>query len=228
MAKKHMKTLTVPVSWPVKRKTTKFTIRPNPSKSFDISLPLAIVFKNMLKYSKTTKEVKTILMDKEILLDNTRVKDPKTLMGLMDTLSIPVADEYYRLLIKTSKKLYIHKISKEEASIKICKVVGKTLLKKSNLQLNLFDGRNMLVKKDEYKLGDSLLISLPNQEIKKVLKLEKGAYVYMIKGGHVGEHGVVEDLNSNTIKIKTSTDSFSTSPDSVFVIGKTKPEIKLD
>lgn len=228
MAKKHMKTLTVPVSWPVKRKTTKFTIRPNPGKSFEISVPIAIIFKNMLKYAKTTKEVKKILQDKEILVDNKRVKDYKTLIGFMDTLSIPVAKEQYRVLIKKSKKLYLVPISEKEVGVKVCKVIGKSILKKGKIQVNLFDGRNIIVKENNFKISDSILISLPNQKVEKILSFEKGAYVFMISGGHVGEHGLIEEINKNAVKIKTENDSFETTKDSIFVMGKTKPEIKLD
>jgi small subunit ribosomal protein S4e len=228
MAKKHMKTLTVPVSWPVKRKSTKFTIKPNPGKSFDLGVPLAIVFKNMLKHCKTSKEVRTILMDKEVLVDLIRVKDQKILVGLMDSLAIPVSNEYYRVLIKTNKRMYLKEITKEEASIKVCKIIGKKILKKGKVQLNLFDGRNIIVTEDKYKVGDSVVIEVPKQTIKKGLKLEKGAYAYMIKGGHIGEHGLVEEINNNSVKIKKDKEEFETSLDSVFIVGKTKPEIKLD
>ncbi len=228
MAKRHMKTLTVPTTWPVKRKTTKFTIRPNPGKSFELSMPIAIAFKNILKYAKTTKEVKTILMDKEILVDGKKIKDPKSLIGFMDTLSIPVSKEYYRILIKKSKRLYLQEITEKEAGLKICKIIGKTMLKKGRLQLNLFDSRNIIVKKDEYKVGDSILLSVPKQNVEKVLKLEKGAYAYMVSGKHIGEHGVIEEINKDIVKIKADKDSFETTKESLFIIGKTKPEIKID
>mgnify|MGYP004000245325 CR=1 FL=1 len=228
MGKKHMKTLTVPVSWPVKRKSSRFTLRPNPGKSFELSMPIALVFKNLLRYAKTMKEVKTILMDKEILVDGKRVKKPKQLVGLMDTVTIPISNENYRMLIKKSKKLYITEISKEEAKIKICKITGKTLLKKGQVQINLFDGRNVLVKKDEFKVGDSVILSLPDQKIKSILKFEKGAYVFMIGGSHVGEHGIIEKIDERAIIIKTKEDSFETPKSTVFVVGKSKSEIKLD
>lgn len=228
MAKKHMKTLTVPVSWPVKRKATKFTIRPNPGKSFEISVPIAIIFKNMLKYAKTTKEVKRILMDKEILVDNKRIKEYKTTVGFMDTLSIPVAKEHYRILIKKTRKLFLVPISEKEVSVKVCKVIGKSVLKKGKVQVNLFDGRNIIVKEDKIKITDSVVLSVPDQKVEKILSFEKGAYVFMISGGHIGEHGIVEEINKNAVKIKTENDSFETTKDSIFVMGKSKSEIKLD
>ena len=37
MVKGHMKTLTAPTSWPVKRKNNIFVVRPKPGKSFETS-----------------------------------------------------------------------------------------------------------------------------------------------------------------------------------------------
>ena len=102
------------------------------------------------------------------------------------------------------------------------------MLKKSKLQVNLFDGRNIIVKAKDIKVGDSVLLSLPKQKLEKVLKLEKGAYAFMIKGGHVGETGIVEEITKNSIKIKSKNSVFETTKDSVFVLGKSKPEIKID
>ena len=75
MVKKHLKTLTVPVSWPIKRKGQTFVMRPLPGKAYSLGLPLSIIFKDILKYCKTSNEVKTILRDKEILVDGKRIKD---------------------------------------------------------------------------------------------------------------------------------------------------------
>ena len=138
----HLKTLTAPVTWTVKRKGQTFVVRPKPGKLFTMSMPIALIFKNLLKYCKTTKEVKAILRDKEIFVDEVRRKNPKYLIGFMDTLSIPFSDEFYRMLINSNKKLVLIKIPKEEATFKLCKITGKTLLKKGQVQLNLYDGRN--------------------------------------------------------------------------------------
>ena len=74
MPKKHLKRQASMTTWPIERKGTKFITRPNPGKKFKLSIPIAIVFKNMLNYCKTTKEVKKILMDKEVIIDGKRRK----------------------------------------------------------------------------------------------------------------------------------------------------------
>jgi small subunit ribosomal protein S4e len=227
MVKKHLKTLTVPRTWPIKRKSNKFVVRPNPGKPFNLSIPLALVFKNMLKYCKTTKEVKNILHDKEVFVDSIRRVNHKYLLGFMDILSIPLADEYYRMILSKNKRLKLMKISKEESKIKLSKIIGKTVLKKGKLQLNLFDGRNILVKEDKYKIGDSLLIELPNK-IKDSFKLEKGAYAFLVGGNNAGEHGKIDKISNRIVTIKSKEMKFETSKEFVFVIGKEKSSIKLD
>ena len=64
MVKRHLSRLTAPKSWPIKRKSTKWITRPHPGPhTLKNCMSLNIVLKNILKYAKTTKEVKKILDD---------------------------------------------------------------------------------------------------------------------------------------------------------------------
>jgi small subunit ribosomal protein S4e len=227
MVKKHLKTLTVPVSWPIKRKGQTFVTRPLPSKSYSLSLPISIIFKDILKYCKTSNEVKTILRDKEVLVDGKRKKDLRSLVGFMDVLAIPLSGEEYRVLINKTKKLQLVQITKEESDVKVCKIISKTKLMKGKTQLNLFDGRNIIVKEDKYSVDDSVLIKLPSQEIKESFKMEKGNHALLISGTHTGEHGLIEQISKDAVTIKTKEGAFETSKKAVFVVGKEKPSIKM-
>lgn len=228
MVKKHLKTLTMPKSWPVKRKGNKFVLRPTPGKQFSMSLPLSLIFKDILKYCKTSSEVKTILRDKEILVDGVRRKEPKYLVGFMDVLSIPVTKEHFRMVLDQHKKLSLVTIDEKEASVKVCKILGKSTLKKGLLQLNLSDGRNLNVKEGSYSVGDSIMISLPKPEVKETFKLEKGNFVVLTEGGHAGESGNIEEINKDAVKVKSKDSSFETTKKSVYVLGKGKSSIKID
>ena len=228
MVKKHLKALAAPVTWPVKRKGVKFILRPSPGKKFEFAMPLALVFKTLLKYCKTMKEVKSILQDKDVLVGGTRTKEPKFLLGLLDVLSLPVSGEYYRMLISKSRKLYLAPIKKEESAFKVSKIVGKTTLKGKLVQLNMDDGRNLLVKEDKYKVQDSLLLELPGQKIKSHYPMEHGAHVYIISGSHVGEQGKVQSVNKGLVKIKSKDSEFETPKESIIVVGKDKIEMTLE
>ena len=131
------------------------------------------------------------------------------------------------MLINTKGKLELVSIQKEESALKISKITGKTLLKSGLMQLNLSDGRNIRLKEGGFRLGDSVVIALPSQEIKESLKFEEGAYAYLIAGGHIGEHGTVEKIKDGTATIKSKDTKFETPKENVFIVGKEKPLIKL-
>jgi small subunit ribosomal protein S4e len=228
MVKKHLKALAAPVTWPVKRKGVKFILRPTPGKKFEFSMPIALVFKNLLKYCKTMKEVKSILQDKEILVGGTRTKEPKFLLGILDVLSLPVSGEYYRMLISKSRKLYLKSIPKEESNLKVSKIVGKTTLKGNLIQLNLDDSRNLLVKEDKYKVQDSLLLELPEQKIKAHYPMAEGSHVYIISGSHVGQQGKITSISKGLIMIKAKDSEFETPKESIIVVGKENVEMTLE
>jgi small subunit ribosomal protein S4e len=228
MTKKHLKALTMPKSWPVKRKGRKFVLRPTPGKQFSMSIPLSLIFKDMLKYCKTSNEVKTILRDKEVLVDGVRRKDPKYLVGFMDIMSIPITNENYRMILDENKKLSLFPIDEKEASVKVCKIIGKTVLKHNKLQLNLSDSRNVIAKEGSYSVGDSVLLKLPGSEIKDSFKAEKGNFVVLTEGGHAGNSGVIEHISKDLIKIKSKDAEFETTKRSVYVVGKGKSSVKID
>ena len=149
MSKRHMKRQTAPITWRLDRKGSKFVARSRPGKSLRLSMPILLMFKEALKFCKTTKEVKSILQDKEVIVDGKRRKDVRYPCGLMDVISLPVSDEHYRLVLSSKGKLTPVKIIKEEANLKPCKIISKTILKKGKFQLNFSDGRNLLAKKRE-------------------------------------------------------------------------------
>jgi small subunit ribosomal protein S4e len=225
--KKHLKSLNVPVSWVIGKKENTFVTKPNPGKAYDLSMPLSLVFKNLLKYCKTMKEIKTLLRDKEIIVDGKRRKEPKYSLGVMDVLSIPVTHEKYRMMLNISKKLTLVPIDEKEAMFKLCKVTGKKVLKEGKFQLNLSDGRNILADKDKAKIGDTLVLGLPSQEIKEVLEFIKGSYAFMMDGKHTGFHGVIEEITPELVTIATKETKFLTPVSTVFIIGKEKPIIKM-
>jgi ribosomal protein S4E len=75
--------------------------------------------------------------------------------------------------------------------------------------------------------GDSLLLHLPDQAVKEVVKLEKGSFAYIIGGKCVGEKGRIEDISKGVIKIKIENKVVEASKDNVFVIGKEKSLIMV-
>ncbi|MEA3430980.1 MAG: 30S ribosomal protein S4e [Nanoarchaeota archaeon] len=228
MPKKHLKRIAAPRTWPIKRKGIKFVARPLPGKhKLNLGMPINVVFSEILKITKTTKETEKILYHKEILVDGRKIKDKKALVGLMDVISIPLTKEYYRLIINEHGWISSTPIDVKESKLKICKIMGKRKVK-GKIQFNLDDGRNILSEENAYKVGDSLLITLPEQKIEAHLKFEKGAAVYMIAGKRIGTLGTISEIKEKSLLCKNSEDEqFETVKNHVLIVGKDKPVIKV-
>jgi len=229
MAKKHLKRLVAPKSWKIKRKGITFVTRPNPGMhSKKNSISINVVLRDMLNYAKTTRDVKVILSNRDILVDGKQIKDHRFSVGVMDLIEIPKTKESFRVLLNKKGNISLVKQKSDEAKIKLCKIVGKSVIKKGKIQLNLNDGKNMIIDKNNYNTGDTLVIEIPEQKIKEHLKFEKGVCVYLSGGKHKGESGIIDEIKDSLIKVKPeSGESFETSKKFAFVIGKINSMITL-
>lgn len=235
MVKRHLLRMSAPASWPIERKTKVWVTRPNcgPHK-LESCMSLNTILTEKLKYAKTSSEAKKILNNKELLLNKKTATDLKQQVGFLDVLEIPKMKEQYRMIFNANGQLVLNKISNEEAGIRICRVMNKRTIKNKKTQLNLDDGTNLLVDKDSYALGDSLVLEMPERKLKSMLKFEKGAIVYITGGKKIGTVGKIEDvtlgtgIKKSTVTVKSKKETFLTRKDYAFVIGKDKPEIKLE
>lgn len=224
---KHLSRMAMPKSWNLVRKSTKWVTRPNPgAHPMSMGIPLNIVLREMLGYAKTAIEVKRLLNTLEWLVDGKRRKDPKFIVGIMDIITVPKINKHYRMVLNKKGKLMTIEISESEAKIKPCKIKGKSQLK-GKIHLNLYDGRNILVEKGEFKVGDTVLIEVPSQKIKDTIKLEKGNLIYLTGGKYIGDIGTVEDIKEDKIMFKIGNESVETSKRYAFVIGKEKPIVMI-
>lgn len=230
---KHLKRLNAPRSLQIHRKEETWTIKSSPGPhSLEESIPLGLVIRNYLNLADTLKETKKIISNGEILVDGLIRKDHKFPCGLMDVISIPKLKKDYRVLFNRRGKLIFVPISSSEATWKLCRIENKTIVKDKKIQLNLHDGKNRIVKKDEYKTGDVLKISFKDKKIDDIYKFEKGTVSMIIGGSHIGEIANIEDIETipsskpNLTKMKGKND-FSTLQKYVFPIGKVKPVIEI-
>jgi small subunit ribosomal protein S4e len=123
----------------------------------------------------------------------------------MDVVSIPEVNQNYRV-VPSDKGLILHAVSEDETKFKICRIENKKTLNKGNIELNLHDGRNLLVhvesaqKPDEdvYTTFNTLKISVPEQEILEYLKLEKGNLAVFADGNNIGKYGTVTSIEEQT------------------------------
>jgi|TARA_B100002003_G_C14103989_1_gene530983 small subunit ribosomal protein S4e len=228
MVKKHLKRYFVPKTWPIKKKELVYVTRQNPGPhSNKISAPLNIILRDLLHYSHTTKESKHILNRKNVLVDGVRRKEPKFPVGLFDVIEFKDIDKSYRVVLDDKNKLDLIEVDKNESNIKPCKIINKTAVK-GKIQINLNDGKNILLGKNEYKTGDTLVLDLPKLTVKNHISLKKNVLIYLTGGKHMGEIGKIKDIIGNRIMYaRDNGDAVETLKEYAFAIGETKPIIKV-
>lgn len=229
----HLKRLLAPSFWRVSKKERKWVVTPHAGPHPKLqSIPLSIILKHMVNIADTTVEAMKIIRKGEVFVDGKRRKDYAYPVGLFDTVSIPRIKKTYRI-VPTSKKLGLVEIPESEANTKICKIYDKTILEKGKMQLNLHDGKNILVENNNYKTGDSLLLELPSLKIIEHLPLERGSMGIISHGTGVGEIGKVKDTVKGTMretqKVVCEVDKKDriVGKDSFIVVGKNKPVITI-
>ena len=227
--KNHLKRISSPKTWTLDRKKNTFTVRPNPGPHpLKYSLPLGILIRDVLGYSQTIREVKKLLHNKTVLVDGHRKKDHRLALGLFDVLSFPDLKENWRVLFDLKGRLVLKKIKADESQLKPCQIINKTRLSK-NIQLNLHDGKNILAAPDfKGKVGDTVLISLPEQKIKEVWELKKDAFVYLTRGKRSGDSGSLQEIQENRAVYQKDKKDIKTLKKYLFVLGPKKPMIDID
>ena len=220
--KNHLKRHNSPTTWSIKRKNITFITRPSPGgNSMEYSMPIVVILRELLNKAETRKEVKYMLKEKNVTVNGKRVHKDNLPVGLFDIIGFPEINEYYTMMIDKSGRLKSVVITKEEAASKLCSLRGKTMIKKGTMQLNTFDGKTILVKKDVYKVGDTIRLNLTDNKITDHLKFEKGATVTLYHGKHIGSLGTVEEIKGNNIIFKTKDgEVFETKKEYIFVIDK--------
>ena len=198
-AKQHLKREASPVFWPIHRKEKVWAVHSSSgSHGSRESLPLLIVLRDLLGYAETRREAEIMLTEKKIKVDGTTRRDERFPVGLMDIVEISDTNQYFRVLPSKSG-LVLHPVNSEESKFKLCRIESKTTTKNGHIQLNLHDGRNLLIKtvdplhpiEDIYKVHDVLRIGVPNQEILDHLKFREKALALIIGGKSRGQHGQI-------------------------------------
>tara|TARA_Y100000992_G_scaffold293939_1_gene253118 strand:+ start:129 stop:710 length:582 start_codon:yes stop_codon:yes gene_type:complete len=182
-------------------------------------MPMGLILRDVLGVAQNRREAKKILHSKLVKVDGSIETDIGRGVGLMDVLT--VGDVSYKCVLDTNGKLRYRMIPAKEASTKICRVMGKTTIKGARTQVHLHDGRNLLFNENpEYKTGDSLVISLPDQEVKSYHKFEEGSIAYLTGGNHIGELATVrgQDIKRSSKANEVQFDDFGTISDYVFII----------
>jgi len=219
----QMKRIAAPRHYTIKRKVKKFTVFPKgPHKQTD-GLALSIVIRDILNLVDTRKEVKKILNEGLILVDGKKRKD-NYCVGFMDVVSIPSTKKYYRVSVD-KRGLNLKEINKNEENLKLARVKTIKNIKGGKYQLCLHDGKCIITDK-KYAPYTSLLIAVPDLEVKKSFDFGTGALAIVFKGSHRGKVGKITKVEKDRVMLKGD-EEFITSKKYVYVVGKEKEEIEL-
>ena len=212
----YLKRNAAPPSWRIDRKIRAYISKPNPgAHPLDRALPIGNVLKQ-LGVAKVAREIKKAMLANEIIVDGRRVTDPRFAVGLFDTIEIPVMKQAFLISIDLKGRIVINPT--KDTKHKPCKITGKHLVPGGKMQLNLIDGRNILVAKDSYKVGDTLVLGIPKQDITKHLKLESGAKALITSGRYVGHTVKVTSVEGSMVKFAVNDTTSETHKEHTYVI----------
>lgn len=232
---KHMKRLNAPSHWMLDKLGGIFAPKPTsgPHKSREC-LPLILILRNRLKYALNGQEVKSILMQRLVKIDWKNRTDTNYPVGFQDVVCIERTDEYYRLVIDPKGRFVMHRISREEASFKLCRVKKILKARMGFPFVVTHDGRSIRYPEPEIKASDTMVVDIVTQKITDFVSFDTGNLSIVTGGHNSGRIGLITHQDrhpgSHTIvKIRDATGKeFATRKENVFVIGKgVRPLISL-
>ena len=190
----HLKRLNMPRSWPLSRKTTTWIVRPLPGgHPLDMGMPLGPILRDVLGVAQTMREVRVVLSTGQIKVDGRVVKETRRIVGLMDVLT--VGEQNYRCILDLNGRLRYRPIKDVDSSWKIGRIDGKVTIRGGMTQYRLHDGRNLLHESaSEFSVGDSVVISIPEQEVLEHLPFSEdgSTRAYIIGGSHAGKTALIQ------------------------------------
>jgi small subunit ribosomal protein S4e len=214
----------VPKSWPVSRKTDTFTVKADAGPHGEAGVPLVILLRDVLGYVDSLKEARYALNEGTVRVNGEDINDPKRPIGMFDIVAFTARGEYYRVFPDEGGRLALSPIDEEAADSKLGKVVGKRKITGGQTQLNLHDGRNLLVDDGSITVDDSVVIDNEDGSVVAHFPYEEGALVTAVRGSHAGEIGEVVTIDvtpgsgPNNVVFEAGADRFETIEEYVFVI----------
>ena len=241
--RRHLKRAASPAFWPIHRKEKVWIIKPSPGPHpKDRCIPLMVILRNLLGVAKNRREADKILAEGKVKVDGRVRRDGKFPAGLMDVVEVEGLDKAYRVVPHPKEYLTLIEVNGEESSFKLCRIENKTTVKGGHIQLNLHDGRNLLIRvsdptnpeEDRYETKDTIKLDLRENKILGHYRFKEGAYAVITGGKNVGIHGVItaierpNPLAQTMVRIRAPDGiEYGTVDKYVLVVGEGKPEIRL-
>lgn len=203
----RLKRKPAPDFWPIHKKEYTWVVKPaSGPHSLENCLSLTLVLRDILGVAKTKKEAGMILSEGKVLVDGKVRRKADFPVGLMDVISLPDLNTYYRI-VPSHKGLSLSPVSKADAGFKLCRVEDKTLVS-NGVQVALHDGSNILVKVADpknptevlYETFDILKLNLPDKEVVDVVKTKVGNLAIITGGKNIGKMGRIVEVEETEAK----------------------------
>jgi len=233
--KKHLKRLNAPKHWMLDKLTGVYAPRPStgPHKLREC-LPLVLFLRNRLKYALTRNEATKIMHQRLVKVDGKVRTDINFPAGLMDVVTIEKTAEQFRLLYDVKGRYAIHRITPEEAKMKLCKVKKLQMGPKGIPFIVTHDGRTIRYPDPLIHVNDTVIVDIASGKITDFIKFDPGNLCMVVGGRNVGRVGTVAHRERHPgsfdiVHVKDATGhTFATRLSNIFIIGKgTKPHISL-
>ena len=175
-----------------------------------------------------------ICMERCVKVDGKVRTDHNYPAGFMDVIELEKSGDRFRLLFDTKGRYVLHRLEREEAGYKLCRVVKVYITDNKVPAAITHDGRTVRYPDPDIKVNDVMKIDIATGKSTAILKFEMGAMVMITKGGNTGRVGTLLSVERHegsfdivTVKdIKGNT--FATRLANVFIIGSgNHPQVTL-
>jgi small subunit ribosomal protein S4e len=154
--------------------------------------------------------------------------------GFMDVIELEKSNDRFRLMYDTKGRFVLHRVDREEAQYKLCRV-QKVYIAANTIPVAVtHDGRTIRYPDPDVKVNDTIKVSIDTGKMSDILKFDVGALVMLTRGHNCGRVGSImhvekHDGSFHIVTIKDSKgNTFATRLGNCFVIGTgTTPQVSL-
>lgn len=196
---KHIKRLAVSKRVPITdRKHHTWILKPRPgAHPRRTSMALGVLIRDILHFSETMHDAKSIINSGGVHINGKVVKDEKFGVGFMDVVEFPKISKKYVMIIDTHNRLLPLEIGRSDTGYG--RVVKKYTLKGNKSVVMLHNGRNILNVPDA-KIGDTITYLFKGNKLVSVIHPKENTTCLIIDGNHAGKLVVLNKIVSSGIK----------------------------